>query len=206
MRTESCLIIGAGGHGRVVLDALLQDAPGIDVEVRDDSCSVTNLLGLAVANPAIPAAPLIRPTHIAIGANRVRREMAQLILARGARLHTVVHPQASLSPHARLGAGTFVAAQAVVAPGATVGDGVIVNHGAVIDHDCRVGDWSHIAPGAVLGGGSTVGQEVLIGSGAVVLPGIKIGDHAVIGAGAVVTRDVIAGESRVGVPARKTNG
>lgn len=206
MPTDTCLLIGAGGHGGVVLDALLQTCPEIDVCVRDDSPATRTLLGRPVISPAVPTVAIDGSVHVAIGANEVRCRLARLMCGLGGRLLSIVHPMATVSPHATLGDGVFVAAQAVIAPGARVDDGAIVNHGAVVDHDCQVGAWSHIAPRSVLGGGVIVGQRVLIGSGAIILPGLRIGDGAIIGAGAVVTKDVAEGQLKVGIPARDRHG
>ncbi|MBP6096246.1 MAG: acetyltransferase [Methyloversatilis sp.] len=202
MPTDTCLLIGAGGHGCVVLDALLQARPDIDVCVRDDSATSRPLLGRPVVSPALPSGVFEGAVHVAIGSNEVRCRLARLMCEQGGRLLRIVHPMATISPHATLGDGVFVAAQAVIAPGARVGDGVIVNHGAIVDHDCQVGAWSHIAPRSVLGGGVIVGRRVLVGSGAIILPGLQIGDDAIIGAGAVVTKDVAEGQLKVGIPAR----
>ena len=78
----------------------------------------------------------------------------------------------------------------------------LVNHGAVVDHECVIGDGVHIAPGATLCGCITVERNVMIGAGSVVLPRVVIGASSVIGAGAVVTKDVPAGTTVVGNPAR----
>lgn len=206
MPTEIYLLLGAGGHARVVLDAWLLSEPGVALQIRDDACSVTTLLDRPVAHPALPATFGQAGAHVAIGHNAIRRQLGEALRAHGVTLHSVQHPQATCSVHARVGGGSFLAAQAVVAPQATLGEGVIVNHGAVVDHDCTVGAWCHIAPRAVLGGGVSLGEAVLLGSGAVVLPGLRIGSGAIIGAGAVVTRDVPEGQSWVGIPARKKHG
>ena len=124
--------------------------------------------------------------HVSIGQNVSRhREAVAIGLAR---LVTVVHTRASVSLHAVVAAGSFIAAQSVLAPGAQLGLGVIINHAAVVEDDVCVGAFSHIAPGTVLGGAAHIGARVLIGAGAVVLPGVSVCDDVVIGAmiGAVV--------------------
>lgn len=197
------LIFGAGGHGRVVADAALLAAGWTRVLAsdRDPARCVGELLpGVTLFRPgeAMAAATAV---HVAIG-NAASREKEVAALAAGM-LATVAHPRASISGHAQVAAGCFIAAQAVVGPGARLGTGVIVNHGAVVDHDVAVGDFSHIAPLAALGGGARIGQRVLVGSGTNVLAGVRVGDDIVIGAGAVVVNNLTEPGVYAGVPARR---
>lgn len=194
-------LIGAGGHAKVVLDALLEGGTDLSgVAVRADA-PAPDLLGLPVATPAIAPSPAGPSFHVAIGAAAVRERLQGEAEAAGGSALTVLHPAASISRFATIAEGGFVAAGAVVGPVAVVGRGVIINHGAVVDHDCAVGDFCHLAPNATLGGGVRVGARCLIGAGAVVLPGVTIGDDVTIGAGAVVTRDVASAQTWTGVPA-----
>lgn len=197
-------LIGAGGHAKVVLDALL--AGGADpaaIRVRDGRAAMRGqaLLGAVIDTPELDPGLAGQAVHVAIGSIAVRADLLGRALAIGALPLTVVHPSARVSRFAQVGDGAFIAALAVVGPSARLGRGVIVNHGAVVDHDCVVGDHCHIAPNASLGGGVRIGDRVLVGAGAVVLPGVSIGDDAVIGAGAVVTRDAPDHAEWVGVPA-----
>jgi len=204
MPTETFMLIGAGGHARVVFDALLAAGAKFPVEVRDDqprepSAAFANQ---SVQSPALPSKVAAGASaHVAIGHNDTRRRLSLSSIELGAALVTVTHPRAVVSASAVIGAGTFLAALCVVGPQAKLGRGVIVNHSAVIDHDCEVGEFTHIAPGAILGGAVKVGSGVLIGAGAVLLPGVRVADGVTVGAGAVVTRDVEGGVV-VGSPAR----
>ena len=199
---STLLILGAGGHGRVVADAALAQGRWVRVRVSDrDPARVGEELlpGLRV-EPLDEAVSASSEVHVAIGSAAARAREAQAI---GLPLATVIHPQASVSPHAHVGEGSFVAARAVVAPSARLGACVIVNHGAVVDHDVQVGAFSHVAPLVALGGNARIGQRVLVGASATVLPGVELGDDLVVGAGAVVREHLKAAGVYAGVPARR---
>lgn len=213
------MILGAGGHAKVVLDAIhlsgARPRPGaraIDVVGLLDSDPAlrgSRLMGIPVIGGDEMLPDLLRAgvrhAFVAVGAvgdNSRRQSLAERLWALGFHLLTVVHPGAWVSPHADLGEGTCVLAGAIINAGARVGRNAIVNTGAVVEHDCRVADHAHIAPGARLAAGVEVGAAAHVGLGACVLQGRRVGAAAVVGAGAVVTRDVPAGATAVGVPAR----
>ena len=120
----------------------------------------------------------------------------------GASLVRLVHPSAVCLERVELGEGTVVYPRATLTTDVVVGRACCVSNGVNVGHDTRVGDFCVLTPGVCLSGRVTLGDRVFIGTGAVVLPGVRIGDDAVIGAGAVVTKDVDAGATVVGVPAR----
>jgi UDP-perosamine 4-acetyltransferase len=211
--TLPVIVIGGGGHARVVIDALL--AQGAEI--------------LGVCDPALPAAQpgpfglevlgddeavsAHAPGAVKLanglgapGATRRRREVFEAFAARGYRFVTVVHPSAVIGREVELGEGAQVMAGVVVQTGARIGRNAILNTGCRIDHDCRIGDHAHIAPGAVLSGVITVEDEVFIGAGASVIQGMRIGHGAIIGAGTVVVRDVAAGARIVTPVSRTLNG
>ncbi|HEY8358168.1 MAG TPA: sugar O-acyltransferase, partial [Ramlibacter sp.] len=182
-QASTLVILGAGGHGRVVADAALLGGRFARVLATDRDparCRGELLPGVALL-PLDAVLTLAGAVfHVAIGSAASRARETRLLEQRP--LATIVHPHASFSPHASAADGCFIAAQAVVAPGARLAAGVIVNHGAVVDHDGAVGAFSHIAPRAALGGHASVGAAVLLGSGATVLPGLSICDDVTVGA------------------------
>lgn len=197
------LLVGAGGHAKVVLDAL-QVCGVKQVVVLDDDMSLEGktLLGISIQTPVIFEGKE-EQAHIAVGNNAAREQLSQLSSNAGVLLHTVTHPKSIIAASATVKEGCFIAAQAILAPDSKLGRCVIVNHGAIVDHDCIVGDFSHIAPQATLGGGVAIGKGCLIGAGAVVLPGITIADRVTVGAGAVVVEDILQEGLVVrGVPAK----
>ncbi|HOW67338.1 MAG TPA: acetyltransferase [Candidatus Paceibacterota bacterium] len=197
------IIFGAGGHGKVVLDAAL--AAKHDVAfVVDDAPHETELLGLSVLSSEDPRWLALTGFRfvVAVGDNLTRARIFARLNTRSGIAGNVIHPNAVISPFAKLGAGNVCFAGVVINPGTVMGDDCIINTSASIDHDCRIGSHAHICPGVHLAGTVSVGEETMIGTGAAILPGIKIGRRCVIGAGAVVNRDLPDGVVAYGVPAR----
>jgi sugar O-acyltransferase (sialic acid O-acetyltransferase NeuD family) len=208
MNASNLLLVGAGGHAKVVLDALLLAGISIDtIQVSDDDPAKAGmpLLDLFVLYPGIPREFVPATFHVCVGHCLIRHRIFETLLSAGAQPLSVIHPNTSISNFAAVGAGSFIAARAVIAPSAQIGRSCIVNHGAIVDHDCVIGDFCHIAPNATLGGGVRVEEDVLIGAGATILPGVRIGRRAIIGAGAVLTRDALPYTTYAGVPARQGN-
>lgn len=207
---EQLIIIGGGGHARVIIDLLRCAAVyeivgivdhGFPEGRRQHGCAV--LGGDAVL-------PSLRRRGIALAAlgvasvrdNAPRERVAERVRSEGFSFPSLVHPNAVVSRDAVLADGVQVMAGAVIQSGARIGGGAIVNTRAGVDHDCTIGQFVHVSVGATLSGDVTVGDGAFIGAGAVVKQGIRIGAHAIVAAGAVVIRDVPDGATVMGVPAR----
>lgn len=197
------VILGRGGQGRDVLDAL--NASGRTVAgVFDDHdpplpAGVPLLGGFdewrTVAKRGVEFMP-------GMGDSTERAELAAAIFIAGAGLASAIHPNAVISPQATIGPGVFIAAGVVIAPQAVIGDLTFINANCSIDHDCELGIATQISPGVTFPGGVKVGDSAFVGAGAVVLPGKRIGVGATVGAGSVVTRDVPDGVTVAGNPAK----
>jgi UDP-perosamine 4-acetyltransferase len=208
--TPSVIVVGAGGHARVLIDALQRSGHTIlfatDVDVAKRGQSV---LGITVAGgdeaiaAHVPGTVLLAIGVGSVGKDDTRRATFERFAREGHRFATVVHPNAVVAPDVTLLDGAQVMAGAVVQTGSCIGRNAIVNTGACVDHDCRVGDHAHIAPGATLSGGVEIGEGTLVGTGACVIQSIRIGSGSVVAAGAVVVRDVPEGACVMGIPARR---
>ncbi|MCJ2165734.1 MULTISPECIES: acetyltransferase [unclassified Pseudodesulfovibrio] len=199
------LIIGGGGHARVVADILLsmEDMEPLGY-VTPDACPGTlGPLGLAVLGDDTCVAGLDHDgVVVAVGDNRLRHRIFARLVGAGETLVNAVHPSAIIARDVEMGVGCMVCAGAIVNTGTIVGDNVILNTGCVVDHDCTISGHAHVAPGVKLAGNVVVGAGALVGVGASVIPSVLIGEEAVVGAGAVVVDDVPPRQMVMGVPAR----
>jgi sugar O-acyltransferase (sialic acid O-acetyltransferase NeuD family) len=203
MSAEPVVVIGAGGHGKVVVSTLL--AAGFRVPcVFDDDREKwgSEILGVPVQGPVSVSDEVEhrRLAILGIGQNEERQRFAEALNLNWA---TVVHPRAWVHPSVRLGVGTVVFAGAIIQPGTVIGRHVIVNTGALIDHDCEIGDYAHVAPGVKLSGGVRLGEGVFLGIGSCAIPGVRVGEWTTVGAGAAVVDDLPSKMTAVGVPARE---
>jgi len=204
--TEPVLILGCGGHAKVVIE-VLEQMEGFSIHgcIGADPAP-DRLFGYPVLGPDTLLAEIrrggVRHAFVAVGDNALRRKLTRLAREMDFQLIRAVSRHAIVSPRSRIEEGAAVLPGAVLNADTTIGQGAIVNTGATVDHDCRVGNYAHIAPGVHLAGAVSVGEGTLIGVGASVLPGMKLGEWAVVGAGAVVTADVPGGLTVVGIPAR----
>jgi sugar O-acyltransferase (sialic acid O-acetyltransferase NeuD family) len=206
MSTKQIFLIGASGHGMVVMDALVSSGWDPDrICFLDESAARVGvrILDRPISRLEETADLSAHFFHVSIGNNSARQRVFERIEASGATPQIVIHPASTIAPSATTGAGSFIAARAIIGPAAKVEAGAIINHGAIVDHECHVGGFCHVGPGTTLGGNVRLGMRVFLGAGANVLPGVTIGDDAIIGAGAVVTANVPAQTTYAGVPARR---
>jgi len=206
-----CVILGGGGHARVLIDSLLLTE---QVELHGILLPDESLWGSDVFAVPVLGGDELLPGLVeqgvdsfvvglgSIGNNSLRQRLFHYGLEQGLDILSVCHPRAVLSPRACYGRGGQFLPGCIVNAGAVIGENVIINSGAIIEHDCQIGDHAHVATGAHLSGTVIVGEGAHIGTGAVVRQGIKIGQNALVGAGAVVVKDVPPDTLVIGVPAR----
>ncbi len=201
-----CVIVGAGGHGRVVLDILMRGPTYQPIGFLDSNPALRGrrVDGVPVLGQMLPQLRTlgVAGAVVAIGDNGVRRAFADEIQAMGFDLINAIHPSANLATNVRLGRNVVVAAGALVCAHCQIGDSVILNTGCIVDHESMIGTAVHICPGARLAGRVMVEAGAFVGIGATILQGLRIGCEAVVGGGAVVIHDVEPMTTVAGVPAR----
>ena len=199
---EPLWLLGAGGHGKVVLSMLcLRGVPVAGILDDEPSFWGKKLSGFQIVGPVDFLQTLEDPLAIvAVGENAIRRKIVQAYPKN--RWFSATHPAACIDPSVALGEGTVVFAGAVLQAESKLGNHVIVNTGATVDHDCRVEDFAHLCPGVHLAGQVHIGQGCLLGTGAAVIPGKTVGNWTIVGAGAAVVSHLPPDITAVGVPAR----
>jgi sugar O-acyltransferase (sialic acid O-acetyltransferase NeuD family) len=191
-------IYGAGGHGKVVWDAMQK--AGIECNGFIDDAIFSVPFNLPIFTYQQIRNIKLKKIHLAIGDCKLRERVA--INLDQNNFFSIFHPSASIAFDTFVDEGTFLSANSVIGPGAKIGKHCIINHAANLDHDCILDDFCHLAPHSVIGGGVKIGRGVLIGAGAIILPEVIISDYAVIGAGSVVTKNVEKNMVVIGNPAR----
>ena len=210
MQSKPVILLGAGGHAKVLLDILLeQNAEIVGIAEKGGVERPTDLFGVPIIGSDSDV-ERYSPREIelvngigSIGSTALRKRVYEKFKALGYRFRRVVHSSAVVSRWGELGEGVQVAAGAVINIGARIGENSIVNTNASVDHDCVIGAHVHIAPGVTLSGGVIVGDGSHIGTGANVVQGVHIAKDVIVGAGALVLQDLGDGAVVCGVPAKE---
>ena len=204
-----CVIIGAGGHGRVVLDIMQHEGRHEVVGFLDSNPDLHGRLmdGVEVLGPIQRLAGLkeqgVLGAIVAVGHNGTRRSFGEQVQRLGHELVSAIHPSANIANNVSMGRGVVVAAGALVCAHCQIGDGVILNTGCLVDHETMIGTACHLCPGVKIAGRVTIESGAFVGIGATVIQHVRVGHDSVIGAGAVGLKDVPPMSTVVGLPARE---
>lgn len=198
------IIIGGGGHTRVLLGVLrLMGEQVQGILTRDETIVGNTIMDAPVLGTDGKFAIEKGQFQLINGVgNRASRQGSGLEIraaataryeALGIHMESVIAPNANIMPEVKIHHGAQVMAGVTIQPYAVIGAGSIVNTNALIDHDVTIGEHTHIAPGAILCGNVSVGGLTHIGAGAIILQGLTIGHNCVIGAGVTISKNVTDG-------------
>ncbi|MBN9655057.1 acetyltransferase [Halobacillus sp. GSS1] len=203
--SNKLIIIGASGHGKVVADIALKMDNWNEIVFLDDKSINQSPLELDVMGKVDDSLHYIDEYEfiVGIGDNKLRESIQSDLESKGARLATLVHPNAIIGFDVYIGNGSVIMAGAIINPSSNIGKGCIVNTSASIDHDNTLSNYVHISPGVHLAGNVKVGKSTWIGIGSVVSNNLYITTDCKIGAGAAVIKEINTPGTYVGVPARK---
>jgi len=190
------IVLGAGGHAKVLLDLLRLQRRTILGLVTPDLEKGCECLGYEVLGDDDELRKY-NPSDIdlvnGIGSlpfQELRWNVSSKVRSWGFMLSNVVHPSAIISSDVSFDEGVQIMAGCVIQPGCSIGYDTIINTGSIVDHDCTIGKNTHIAPGCVLSGGINIGKSTHIGTGTRIIQNVKIGQGSVVAAGATLYKDV----------------
>ena len=195
---QKLIIIGAGGHGRVIASIARLNGYS-DICFLDDDCNN------ALAEEKVENFDKYIGNgdfFIAIGNNAVRERIFSEVAEKGGHIVNMIHRSAVIADDVKLGCGIAVMAGAIINTGSEIGDGCIINTASSVDHDCKIDRFVHISVGAHLAGTVSVGKRTFVCAGAIIINNIAIVNDCVIGAGAVVVKDLNQTGKYIGVPAK----
>lgn len=207
---RTLLIIGAGGHGKVVYDVAVAMGKWTHVWFLDDHKSKNQICGVSkVIGKATDAIALCRELEadcfVAIGNNSTRKHLLEMLECNNMLVPALVHPTAILGSSVELGSGSVVMAGVVINAFSKIGKGCIINTSSSVDHDNLIGDYVHLSPGVKTAGEVEIGDESWLGIGSIVSNNVKIASKCILGAGAVVIKNIDEWGTYVGVPVRKVS-
>ena len=205
------VIIGAGAHGREVLEILRGQAQTqTDLQVLgfidDDIKRKGQILDGAPVLGTWDWFDGVDRSEVAVvcgsGFSQIRKHIADRAATIGLRFANAISPASYVSPNADIGEGVVICQNGIAARGTFVGDHSIINLGTIVSHDTKLGTYATLNPGVSLAGNISIGKGSYLGVGCSVIQGINIGAWTIIGAGAAVVRDIPDNVTAVGVPAR----
>lgn len=208
---KKVVIIGSGGHAKVVIDIILQRQKKLNDDISIEGILDDNFIEGEKKKlfqiPVIGKIDKIKEFSediyyvVAIGNNEIRKKIAEQY--RDVKYITLIHPNSVIAEEVQIEEGTVIMAGAIINPYTKIGKHCIINTGSTIEHDNDLSDYVHISPSATLCGGVKVGDTTWIGAGATVIQGIEIESHVIIGAGAVIINSIQKYSKIVGCPVGK---
>jgi UDP-perosamine 4-acetyltransferase len=203
---EKIIIIGAGGHAKVIIDILRTSSEYDFVGLIDPQHLGKTILGVPVIGDDSKLEMIyeegVRTVFVAIGNNQQRGQISNYVKKIGFSITNAISNYSYVSSTVKLGEGIAIMPGAVINPDSYIGDNSIINTGSTIDHDCIISKNVHIAPGCNIAGNVKIGEGSFIGIGTKIIPDISVGSSTIIGAGSLVTTNIPSGCTAFGAPAK----
>lgn len=208
---ENIVILGSGQHARVVLYNLAEQnvynvAAFLDADINKigQQFEGIQIVGDYSAESLDDVQQRFGTNKFFIGFGNMayRKAAFETMVKNGWEAVNVIHPQAVISPQAKIGKGVLIECGCLVTPNPTIGDNVVVNTGSQVNHDNIVEDHVYIASGVILSGGVTIKENSLIDDGVIIALGRTVGANCIIGAGSVVTKNIEDGVIAYGNPCK----
>lgn len=202
---KKVIIIGAGGHAKVIIEILKADVEYELIGCTDVKGKGDPVLGLQILGDDSILPDLYRKgitfAFVAIGDNQLRQKIARNAKEIGFELINAISFSSYIAGSSILGEGIAIMPGASLTAEVVIHDYAIINTGSSIDHESIIGESAHIAPGCNLSGKVVVGEGTFLGTGTSVIDGISIGSWSIVGAGSVVVKDFPDRCIGFGVPA-----
>ena len=201
---KNVVIIGAGGHAKVIADIITKSNDTV-IGFLDDNLDIQNktiYLNKTVLG-TIKDIDKYKEYYfiIGIGNNNIRENIAN---SYDLKWYTAIHPNAIIANEVSIEEGSVVMAGSIINTGTKIGKHCIINTKSSLDHDNIIENYVHISPGATLAGTVHIKEKTWICAGATIINNITIAKNNIIGAGSVVIKDINEENSTyVGVPTRK---
>ena len=206
---RSAIVIGTGGHSRVIFSILKRCKTHeikVFVDLNVDSID-DHMMGVPTCGNKDFARYIDKNDppdfYLAIGNNALRKKWWESLQGKGYLLPNLISPDCVIDSSAKLGFGNIICAQSFIGPFAKLGNNNLINTGAVIDHESKIGSNCHLAPNSTICGRVKIEEDCFIGAGATIIDKITIHSNIVVGAGATVTTNLVREGTYVGAPAKR---
>jgi sugar O-acyltransferase (sialic acid O-acetyltransferase NeuD family) len=206
------ILLGAGDFAREVIwlisemettsewkfAGLLDDSPERAASILRSNGFTHSVLGTISEYVPRPQDRLV----CVIGDPKRKLAVTDLVAERGGQFINLIHPLAAIGPGCMLGHGIIVCRNTIVTTNVSIGDHVLINIAATCGHDAVIGDGCTLSGHCDVTGHAILEKGVFLGSHAAVMPGVRVGAFATVAAGSIAFRNVKAGETVIGVPAK----
>jgi UDP-perosamine 4-acetyltransferase len=210
---KKVIVVGSGGHAKVVIDILQEMKDFEIIGVTSNSLDINSRFGeyAVLGEDAVIKDFAIEGIYYAVMGlggyrdNILRKTVFDLVKGMGMSFINAIHPSAIISKTAKLGEGVVIFPGVIINTDVQIGNNTIIATGSTIDHETIIGDHVLVSAGVTIGAYSKINDNAVIALGAKAVSGIIIGDNALVAAGAVVIKDVLPNETVYGIPAVPKN-